>query len=384
MITAEATSARIILTLSNSKTDSFRLEREFYKDRAWYTWTSDGWVLNTESPVALPVAAGDFVDSFDLQDGLWAYRIADSSVSVPTGDMYEYSLWIKYGENSGSVGIGYTFKNYSAPKGSWGTPVTPDDLRYTYLWGTDFKATNGQYFTDEQTQYFIDAAITELERELNICIRKRVIKCEPEKRGLVRTTPTALGDYDEEEPPYKYRQEEIVSRGRITTRQRPVIKVTKCDLINASQNPFDLLPSVCVEKKKGVINFMTRPYRMSDTYNNVSKVLYSYGEQTLRNYLFYAVDYEAGYESSDDIPDDLRQIIGKVCAISLLNIIGDGLMSGFSSSSLSMDGISESFSSTQSATSAYFGARIAVYQKEVQEYIKNNKYKFRHFPIRCI
>ena len=384
MITAEATSARIILTLSNSKTDSFRLEREFYKDRAWYTWTSDGWVLNTESPVALPVAAGDFVDSFDLQDGLWAYRIADSSVSVPTGDMYEYSLWIKYGENSGSVGIGYTFKNYSAPKGSWGTPVTPDDLRYTYLWGTDFKATNGQYFTDEQTQYFIDAAITELERELNICIRKRVIKCEPEKRGLVRTTPTALGDYDEEEPPYKYRQEEIVSRGRITTRQRPVIKVTKCDLINASQNPFDLLPSVCVEKKKGVINFMTRPYRMSDTYNNVSKVLYSYGEQTLRNYLFYAVDYEAGYESSDDIPDDLRQIIAKVCAISLLNVIGDGLMSGFSSSSLSMDGISESFSSTQSATSAYFGARIAVYQKEVQEYIKNNKYKFRHFPIRCI
>ena len=382
MITAEATSARIILTLSNSKTDSFRLEREFYKDRAWYTWTSDGWVLNTESPVALPVAAGDFVDSFDLQDGLWAYRIADSSVSVPTGDMYEYSLWIKYGENSGSVGIGYTFKNYSAPKGSWGTPVTPDDLRYTYLWGTDFKATNGQYFTDEQTQYFIDAAITELERELNICIRKRVIKCEPEKRGLVRTTPTALGDYDEEEPPYKYRQEEIVSRGRITTRQRPVIKVTKCDLINASQNPFDLLPSVCVEKKKGVINFMTRPYRMSDTYNNVSKVLYSYGEQTLRNYLFYAVDYEAGYESSDDIPDDLRQIIGKVCA--MLNIIGDGLMSGFSSSSLSMDGISESFSSTQSATSAYFGARIAVYQKEVQEYIKDNKYKFRHFPIRCI
>ena len=384
MITAEATSARIILTLSNSKADSFRLEREFYKDRAWYTWTSDGWVLNAESPVALPVAAGDFVDSFDLQDGLWAYRIADSSVSVPTGDMYEYSLWIKYGENSGSVGIGYTFKNYSAPKGSWGTPVTPDDLRYTYLWGTDFKATNGQYFTDEQTQYFIDSAITELERELNICIRKRVIRCEPEKRGLVRTTPTALGDYDEEEPPYKYRQEEIVSRGRITTRQRPVIKVTKCDLINASQNPFDLLPSVCVEKKKGLINFMTRPYRMSDTYNNVSKVLYSYGEQTLRNYLFYAVDYEAGYESSDDIPDDLRQIIAKVCAISLLNVIGDGLMSGFSSSSLSMDGISESFSSTQSATSAYFGARIAVYQKEVQEYIKNNKYKFRHFPIRCI
>ena len=129
---------------------------------------------------------------------------------------------------------------------------------------------------------------------------------------------------------------------------------------------------------------MKRPWRRSDTYVNVAKGIFPYGEATFRNYFYYLIDYEAGYESSDDIPDDLRQIIGKVCAISLLNIIGDGLMSGFSSSSLSMDGISESFSSTQSATSAYFGARIAVYQKEVQEYIKNNKYKFRHFPIRSI
>ena len=74
-------------------------------------------------------------------------------------------------------------------------------------------------------------------------------------------------------------------------------------------------------------------------------------------------------------------MIGKMAAISLLNVIGDGLMSGFSSSSLSMDGVSESFSSTQSATSAYFGARIAVYQKEVQEYIQQNKFKFGFFRV---
>ena len=384
MLKAEATSTRIILTLENPRAELFRLERAFYKDRAWRTWTSAGWIPNTESPVALPIAAGDFVDSSELEDGLYEYRFVDSSVEVPTGDMYEYSQWVKYGDNAGGAGIGYTFGNYSAPKGSWGTPVTPDDLRYTYLWGTDFKATNGQYFTDEQTRYFIDAAITELERELNICIRKRVIRCNPEERNLVRTTKTTPGDYDEEEPPYKFKQEEIVGRGMITTRQRPIIKVTKCDLINGGNSARDLLPSVYVEKKKGVINFTQRPWRTSDTSNNVSKVLFPYGEKTFRSYLYYAVDYEAGYETSDDIPDDLRQIIGKQCAISLLNIIGDGLMSGFSSSSLSMDGISESFSSTQSATSAYFGARIAVYQKEVENYIKENKYKFRHFPIRCI
>jgi hypothetical protein len=56
-------------------------------------------------------------------------------------------------------------------------------------------------------------------------------------------------------------------------------------------------------------------------------------------------------------------------------------MSGFSSSSLSMDGISESFSSTQSATSAYFGARIQVYKDDIKKYIEENKYKFGFKPM---
>jgi hypothetical protein len=106
-----------------------------------------------------------------------------------------------------------------------------------------------------------------------------------------------------------------------------------------------------------------------------------YGNQTLQSQLFYAIDYDAGYETSDDIPPDLRQIIAKMAAVSLLNIIGDGLMSGFSSSSLSMDGLSESFSSTQSATSAYFGARIKVYQDEIEDYIKVNKNRFGHMIL---
>ena len=56
-------------------------------------------------------------------------------------------------------------------------------------------------------------------------------------------------------------------------------------------------------------------------------------------------------------------------------------MSGFSSSSLSMDGLSESFSSTQSATSAYFGARIKEYKDDIDKYIKENKHKFGSMNI---
>jgi hypothetical protein len=113
----------------------------------------------------------------------------------------------------------------------------------------------------------------------------------------------------------------------------------------------------------------------------VETAIYPYGAGTLERNLFYAIDYVAGFESSDDVPMDLREIIGKQAAVSLLNIIGRGLMSGFSSSSLSMDGVSESFSSTQSATSAYYGADIKEYKDDIEKYISENKMKFGHITM---
>ena len=98
----------------------------------------------------------------------------------------------------------------------------------------------------------------------------------------------------------------------------------------------------------------------------------------------FHVDYIAGYKNAELIPEDLRDIVGKIAALKMLNVIGDGLIAGFSSSSLSLDGMSESFSSTQSATSAYFGARIKVYQDEIKDYIQQNKYKYGNFTIGSI
>jgi hypothetical protein len=46
-----------------------------------------------------------------------------------------------------------------------------------------------------------------------------------------------------------------------------------------------------------------------------------------------------------------------------------------------MDGVSESFSSTQSATSAYYGADILSYRKEIDDYIAANKMKFGHIVM---
>lgn len=398
MIFAESTKSRILLNISNDERGPFYLQRAFYKDRTWKTWTGSGFSIldsnsetldtvnsetetlgtETEESRELPaeINAGDFLDSFELEDGLYEYRYIPVSMENPNGNDYVYSEWCKFGTPDA---IGYTFNNYHHPEGSWGTIITPDDCRYTYLWGTDFKATNGQFFSDEQIQFFINEAVCYLERMLNITITKTRIKSQVNTKSLVKGV-----DYDEEEDLYDYSERKISRYGFIQTRHRPIIEVESCKLYERGGTDMDLTESCIPQKKQGTIKFLKRPYRVNDTYKGINTAIRKFGNETFQPHLFYAVDYTAGFENCDEVPKDLRQIIGKVAAISLLNIIGDGLMSGFSSSSLSMDGVSESFSSTQSATSAYFGARIQVYQKEVETYIKENKFKFGYMPIGCL
>ena len=374
-LTAESTLTRILLTLEGNNSP-FILERLFYKDESWKVYTNSGFVIPEESTEPLALNSGDFVDSFDLQNGLYQYRIHSASVVDPKPEDYVFTCWTKFGVPDA---VGYSFNNYKVPEGKWGTIVTPDDCRYTFLWGTDFKATNGQMFTDEQIQWFIDAATREMERQLNITIVKRRIKSDftVESKHLVKGV-----DYDDEETPYDFSFRKIQRYGMIQTKQRPILNVTRCTLINKGQNDdVDLLPSVVPDKKNGVLKFLKRPWKPSDTHVGISDSISRYGAETWNPHLFYAVDYDAGFESSDEVPADLRHMIGKMAAISLLNVIGDGLMSGFSSSSLSMDGVSESFSSTQSATSAYFGARIAVYKDDVKNYINENKFKFGFYRV---
>lgn len=95
----------------------------------------------------------------------------------------------------------------------------------------------------------------------------------------------------------------------------------------------------------------------------------------------FEFDYETGFKSAEFVPEALRSVIAKYATIKALAAIGDGILAGFSSQSVSLDGLSESFSSTQSATSAYFGARIKQYSDEITEWLKVNRYKFAPIPI---
>jgi hypothetical protein len=367
MIVAASIKTKVVVTISGEGT--FRLERMKVGSPDWLIWTAAGFGTGA----TLAVSPGDFIDSDGLQDGVYIYRYAPFTIQNPEDKDYGYSNPVRCGTNEPT---GYTFGNYTKIPGTWGEIVTEDDIRFTYLWGTDFKATNGQSYTDAQIKFFIDASLAALERQLNITIKKQRIRCMPERRGLEKGL-----DYDVEEAYYDFKLSRIQRYGMITTRARPIIKVHRLNVINRFQDMRNILDKTVIDKKKGLLKLLERPIRPSETSRGIQTAVSMYGNETINSHLFYEVDYDAGYETSDDIPMDLREIIGKNAAISLLNIIGDGLMSGFSSSSLSMDGISESFSSTQSATSAYFGARVQVYKDDIEKYVEANKHKFGHIPI---
>jgi hypothetical protein len=226
MILATSVKNKGILELPD-RSKIYRLERKLGNNGEWLVLTSDGFVVDAEGSIPAPVSE-NYLDT-SVQGGLYQYRarVFDDS-ALP----YDYSAWVRCGETGP---MGYTFGNYKAPEGLWGEIQTPDDLRYTWLWGIDFRASNGQPYTDEQIRFFINDAVTQIERELKITIKKTRIMCEPDRRGLTQGV-----DYDVEESYYPFKQERIQRKGMIKTRKRPIRLVSRLDLVSRHEKniPF--------------------------------------------------------------------------------------------------------------------------------------------------
>ena len=338
----------------------------------WQDWTGSGW-----GGAASPLTANRLTD-YGLAPGLYQYRARVRYEAGPGAFTYsdwDVSSWVRI---SASVAdrTGWTLGNYAPPPGDFGLVLTPDDMRQTYLWGVPFTSSGGAQYTDPQITAMIDATVAEFEKVLNLTIKRRVIKCNDDLAdGAV---------YDDTEDAYYYHRMNWNAGGRINLKRRPVISVERFDLYTITQGKImDLLPWLRTDHRKGVLHFYPRMDK-----SGVMKVYPAFLTQGyLRAFSYahgYRIDYTAGFEDASKVPADLRDVIGKATACRLLNIIGDGLIAGFASMSLSMDGLSESFSTTASATSALYAARINQYLKEIETYLKQNKNKFGSFVMGAV
>lgn len=320
------------------------------------TWNGETWSNGDDFVEVSDCRMTDY----DVTPGLWIYRSTHE-------ESVEVSEVIKVGADK----IGWTFGNYECAE-TWGEVLTADDLRFTYLWGVDFRASNGEIFTDCQIRFTVDSALAEIERTLSYHFKKKTVKCE---------SP----DGDIEESGYRIKNHRGMNI--VQLRHVPVLSLERIEFYDYTDSKVtDLLDTCIIDKTKGVVEV-----RPKNTFGGVWNVgLFHGGGFVGRDSRFpvssgyrnaFKADYTVGVENAGKVPEDVRDIVGKVAACKLLNAIGDGLIAGFSSSGLSMDGLSESFSSTQSATSAYFGARIKVYEENIAAWKKENARKFRKWYI---
>jgi hypothetical protein len=325
----------------------------------------------------IALVAGQTSYDFSDIDGEWFHWYKTSYYNSSTDSYSQPSQPIQADSGGSAEKVGYTFGNYAVPSGEWGEVLTADDMRYTFLWGVDEVAQDveGSYWTDAQYRWMVDQAVAQFETFLGIDIRKRVYKTEPE--GLTRAKVWREGvDYTHEDDPYDFDPKHWERYGFLQLRHRPVLSVESATLYSVVQSGvIDLSTQgwLRIQKESGQLNFYPRqgqpygPFEISTYPWSMFSVQYPQG---------YKIDYTTGFETSDFVPEDLRHVVALWASIAALNSIGDGLLAGFSSSSISLDGMSESFSSTQSATSAYFGARIKAYTDQLQDWLKKNRYKY--------
>ncbi len=335
----------------------------------------------TTAGTRIPIVPENDSYFYDDLAGLTSHWYKTSYYNTTSIDESELSAPMRGGLSAQKVG--YSFGNYAPSPGEWGDLITPDDIRYTYLWGIDCTASDiaETNFTDEQFRFFIREALGEFEKFLTIDIRKRVYKCNPEPT-LKRSKYWREGvDYTDEDDTYPYDPIMWQNFGFIQLRHVPVISVDRAimrnpvygQMMNMIENNW-----LRLSKQTGQIHLYPKGGSPYGPFASGVLPWRLFGGRYADAFEF---DYTTGYPTAEFVPDDLRGVIGKWAVIKCLASIGDGLLAGFSSQSVSLDGLSESFSSTQSATSAYFGARIIEYQKEVKEFLDNNRMKYGVIPL---
>jgi hypothetical protein len=289
--------------------------------------------------------------------------------------------------NCVEVRKGYSFNNPDkVANNGWGNIICPDELRYVYAFGNDLVAPNGATITDETLQWYIDQAVANVERDLNVTLIKKQLRHTPiNLNGVTQERTDLEGEADIDyfwEDPYDFNRKAFNDFIFIKLRYRPVIEIKKVEFRDPTGN---LIANINTWKKvnykMGSIEFfphtgalMSLPmFSGSSFFNSPVRYLYDGYPDA------YFIDYDAGFKTVEHLHAQWKEIfivVGKLAAVNLLADYGDGKTAAVASSSLGLDGISESLSTTLSATSAAFQARQEGFIRDLKYFYKNNKNKY--------
>jgi len=267
----------------------------------------------------------------------------------------------------------------------WGSILTPDELRYIFAFGNKLiSGTTAETIPDTVLQWYIDNAIQSVEKDLNMKIIKQKVYSKAhigtKKRDDLDYEAIKLENFIWDEP-YDFRFSQFKKYMRIKLNHFPAIEITKILFRDPlGQNLYDFTEWARLNTyTDGSVEIFPNALQLSyiPFFTNDPR----YWGLLQKDYYpdAWLIDYIIGFEDVMEFRrmyGELFSIIGKISAMNLLDDYGDGRTSALASSSVSLSGISESFSTTMSATSAMFGARLESYRKELKYWWERNKYKY--------
>jgi hypothetical protein len=236
--------------------------------------------------------------------------------------------------------------------------MTVEDLQAVYLFGVDLTNDEGEPFPDLMYLWAIAQAAATLALELDITILKTI--------------------FDER---YDYFRRDYQEWCALQLRHVPVISVESIDVMWPSDVKVITFDSswIHLRKESGQIHVIPAA-------GTISQVLLTAGGSFLpllaqgRDMIpdMFRIQYTAGW-ADGEVPNDIRHCIGMLAAILPLDVAGDLISgAGVASSSISMDGLSQSISTTSSAENAGYSARITHrYLPELKERLKEMKRYYR-------
>lgn len=229
--------------------------------------------------------------------------------------------------------------------------VTPADIKRRYLHGVDTRDNANNELPDDVYQFAVDAAISLLEHDLEITIN-----------------PT---QYIDER--HDYKSEDYWNWGFLQLQHKPVISVEAIGLkVVENPNRYVTFPQEWVR-----LSHMNGHVQIAPTAGTIGE--FNLGQTMFLPRLlifnstypsFWSLDYTAGFERNK-LPALINQVIGILASLDIFNIAGDLILgAGIAATSIGIDGLSESITSTASAENTAYGARIALYNKQLKYAMK--------------
>lgn len=222
------------------------------------------------------------------------------------------------------------------------TLLSVDDLKKRFLHGINLKNKDGVELSDFVLQFYIDAAVTMLEDDLEIYITPLNIT---ENRDYV------VNDY--------------LSWAIIELDNNPVISLDKFQIRFLKDTAYVDFPEewIRLDQTTGVV----RVAATIGTIQNWIMTSFSFLPRLVTRLYdfphFFYFEYKAGFEQ-DKVPKSINMAVGLLASIYALAVLSNLVLTpGIANESLSIDGLSQSVSTTGGGGKLTFGATIDQYMK---------------------